>query len=85
MYKFHNNKLPLSFSRLFVRIAEIHKVNTRRNTTELNHYIPRYKTKRLERSIKYVGVKIWSKIPDSIKMNTHNEFIEQLKSDLQNN
>ena len=70
MHKFHNNKLPLSFSRYFVRIAEIHSANTRRSTTGLKYYIPQYKTNRLQRSIKYVGVKIWNKIPDSIKKKT---------------
>ena len=67
MHKFHNNKLPLSFWRYFVRIAEIHSANTRSSTTGLKYCIPLYKTNRLQRSIKYAGVKIWNKIHDSIK------------------
>ena len=67
MHKFHNNKLPLSFSRFLVQDAEIHSANTRISTTGLKYYIPQYKTNRLQRSIKYVGVKIWNKIPELIK------------------
>ena len=85
MYKFHKNKLPLSFSRYFARIAEIHSANTRSSTTGLKYNIPQYKTNRLQRSIKYVGVKIWNKIPDSIKINKFSQFIKLLKLDLQKN
>ena len=35
--------------------------------TGIKYYIPQYKTNRLQRYVKYVGVKIWNKIPDSIK------------------
>ena len=83
--KFHKNKLPLSFSRYFARIAEIHSANTRSSTTGLKYNIPQYKTNRLQRSIKYVGVKIWNKIPDSIKINKFSQFIKLLKLDLEKN
>ena len=89
MYKFHNNKLPLSFSKCFVRVTEIiltvNTVNTRSSASGLKYYIPQYKTNKLQRSIKYVGVKIWNKIPGSIKLNTYSQFIKQLKLDLLNN
>ena len=47
MYKFHNNKLPVSFSQYFNRIAAIHSVHTRSNTSGLTYYIPQYKPTRL--------------------------------------
>ena len=67
MHKFHNNELPASFSQYFNRIAAIHSVHTRSNTSGLTYYIPQYKTTHLLRSLKYTGVKIWNKIPNWIK------------------
>ena len=86
MYKFHNNKLPvpLSFTQYFNRIAAIHSVHTRSNTSGLTYYIPQYKTTRLQRSLKY-GVKIWNKIPTWIKTKSYSQFLKHLKLYLQGN
>ena len=42
-------------------------LNTRSNTSGLKHYIPRFKTERLQRSIRYVKAKIWNRIPIPLK------------------
>ena len=85
MHKFHNNKLPVSFSQYFNRIAAIHSVHTRSNTSGLTYYIPQYKTTRLQRSLKYTGVKIWNKIPTWIKTKSYSQFLKHLKLYLQCN
>ena len=71
MYKFYNNKLPVSFSQYFNRIAAIHSVHTRSNTFGLTYYTPQYKTTRPQRSLKYTGVKIWNKLPNWIKTKSY--------------
>ena len=35
-------------------------------------YIPRFRTNRLQRSVKYRGVKVWNDIPNEIKNNNSN-------------
>ena len=60
MYKFHNNKLPVSSSQYFNRIAAIHSVHTKSNTSGLTYYIPQYKITRLQRCLKYTSVKMWN-------------------------
>ena len=85
MHKFHNNKLPVSFSQYFNRIAAIHSVHTRSNTSGLTYYIPQYKTTHLQRSLKYTGVKIWNKIPTWIKTKIYSQFLKHLKLYLQCN
>ena len=85
MYKFHNNTLPVSFSQYFNRIAAIHSVHTKSNTAVLTYYIPQSKTTRLQRSLKYTGVKIWNKIPTWIKTKSYSQFLKHLKLYLQCN
>ena len=84
MFQFCSKKLPRSFLQYFIRIPEIHSLNTRSNTSGLKYYIPRFQTKRLLRSIGYVGAKR-NKIPDPFKNNNYNKFIKQLKTHLHNN
>ena len=85
MYEFHNNTLPVSFSQYFNRIAAIHSVHTRSNTSGRTYCIPQYKTTCLLRSLIYTGVKIWSEIPNWIKTKSYSQFLKLLKLYLQGN
>ena len=85
MYKFHNNKQPVSFSQYFNRIAAIHSVHTKSNTSGLTYYVSQYKTTRPQRSLKYTGVKIWNQIPHWIKTESYSQFLKHLKLYLQGN
>ena len=78
MFKFCSKKLPRPFSHHFTPISEIHSVNTRSNTSGLKYYIPRFKTERLLRFIKYVGAEICTEYPIPSK-------IAKLKTHLHNN
>ena len=78
MYKFHNDKLPVSFSQYFNRIAAIHSVHARSNTSGLTFH----NTKQL---IYSAGVKIWNKIPTWIKTKSYSQFLKHLKLYLQCN
>ena len=62
-----HNTLPQSFSDFFFKASEISGRTTRSSGNRLSLYIPRYNTNRLQRSIKYQGVKIWNSIPLNIQ------------------
>jgi len=55
-YCHFNNKLPCIFDNYFIKLSECHTVNTRRHAIGCNYCIPRYKTFKQQRSIKYQGV-----------------------------
>lgn len=64
----YSKNLPPLLSNLFVPTNQISSRSTRASSHEnLSLYMPRFKTARLQRSIKYQGVKIWNEIPPSIK------------------
>jgi len=67
MHRFVHNSLPPSFTDYFKRSSNI-STRTTRSTTKPNNnlYIHRYKTNRMQRSIKFQSVKIWNLIPQTI-------------------
>ena len=67
VYRFMHNTLSQSFSDFFVEASEISGRTTRSSGNCHSLYIPRYNTNRLQRSIKYQGVKIWNSIPFNIQ------------------
>ena len=74
MFKFQANQLPSSFSHYFQKTNMIHMKQTR-SATNYNYFQPRYKTMKVQRTIKYQGAKLWNLIPDDIKKSTSlNQF-----------
>ena len=67
-YHYHQ-RLPPLLSNLYVKTNQVSQRCTRSSSTVNNPtlYIPLYKTIRLQKSIRYQGVKIWNEIPTSIK------------------
>jgi len=63
IHRFVRNSLPPSFNDYFKRFSDISTRTTRSSTNPNNLYIPRYKTNRMQRSIKFQDVKIWNSIP----------------------
>ena len=72
MYKFIHKQLPVQFDNYFDNVHAIHKRSTRTSQMKNQLYIPRFRTNRLQRSIKYRGVKVWNNIPNEIKNNKCN-------------
>ena len=72
MYKFIGKQLPVQFDNYFDNVHAIHKRSTRTSQMKNQLYIPRFRTNRLQRSIKYRGVKVWNDIPNEIKNNKCN-------------
>ena len=52
---------------------------------DLHTIFSQYKTTRLQRSLKYTGVKIWNKIPNWIKTKSYSQYLKHLKLYLQGN
>ena len=73
MYKPSNKSTPQTFTNYFVKTDSAHSTETRQQS-DGNFCIPRYRTSRLRRSIKYSGVKIWHSISPEIKKNCFSEF-----------
>ena len=66
MHQFSDKSLPASFEKYFTRTIFVHRYSTR--TSERNDYfLPHFSTSRLQRSIRFSGVKIWNSIPCKFK------------------
>ena len=76
-----NNTLPQSFSNFFTKVGQVNTRPTRSSNLN-NLYIPCYKTNRIQRSIKYQGVKVWNSIPVEIQNLPKSRFKIKLKSHL---
>ena len=61
MFLNHHSCLPITFDNYFVTSAAVHNYFTR-SYHSLKYYIPKYRLARLQKSFKYVGVKIWNDI-----------------------
>lgn len=61
MYKFSINETPNTFTNYFAKTDTVHSTGTRQRSAG-NFCIPRFRTSKLQRSIKYQGVKIWHSI-----------------------
>ena len=68
-----SNKLPSPLSNYFTLTSQVSHKSTRLTQTKKKLlYIPRYSTNRLQRCIKYQGVKIWNDIPLAFKIPRQN-------------
>ena len=67
MYKYTSKNLPRSFSSFFTTVASVHIWSTRLASSQYSFYLPRYKTRTLQRNIKFEGVKIWNSVSFEIK------------------
>ena len=76
----HSNcdQLPQLFNNYFSYIKVITSRQTRK-TDKNDLYLPLYKTKRAQKSIKYTGVKIWNDISLKIKTLPFNKFKQKYK------
>ena len=67
-FSYDNCQLPPIFVNYLLKISQIHSRSTRFSDKNFL-YLPRYSTNRLQKSIKFRGVKIWNEIPFHIKTN----------------
>ena len=72
--------LPYALSNLFTLSNSVSRKSTRStNAHSKRLYIPRYKTNRLQKCIKYRGSKVWNDIPTEIQNSTTKQFKGKLK------
>ena len=64
MHSFYNGGLPNHFDNYFAEIASVHNYQTRLSSLQ-KYYLPRMKTFLGQLSLKYIGPKIWSNIPEN--------------------
>ena len=81
MYLFSHDKLPTRFCHYFYYNANSYTYTTRISSINSLH-LPRFTTVRTQRSIKYIGVKVWNNIPHNIKQLTYQRFITAYKQQL---
>ena len=75
--------LPNNLSNYFILTSQISEKSTRLNEkSKKTLHIPFYKTSRLQRCIKYQGVKIWNKIPIQIQNASFSIFKYEFKKHL---
>ena len=67
MNSFDKNALPPLFGNYFRKIKQVHNRSTRSSDKNLL-YLPRYRSNRLQRSVKFRGVKVWNDIPFELKL-----------------
>ena len=68
------NKTPNSFRNYFCKTAEHSNRATIQSSDNSNLYIPRYHINKLQRCIKYQGVKIWNSISQKIRVLSYKRF-----------
>ena len=66
MFNLDRCKLPTSFTKYFKKVSHIH-FRVTRSSVNNKLYLPRYRSNRLQRSLKYRGVKVWNDVPCNLK------------------
>ena len=79
MYSFYNGGLPNHFDNYFTEIASVHKYQKRLASLQ-KYYLPRMKTSLGQLSLKYIGPRIWSNIPENLKSLRPYSFAKQYKN-----
>ena len=68
MFNLDRCKLPTSFTKYFKKVSQIH-FRVTRSSVNNKLYLPRYRSNRLQRSLKSRGVKVWNDVPCNLKKN----------------
>jgi len=76
VYSFYNGGSPNHFDNYFTEIASVNKYQTRLASLQ-KYYLPKMKTFRGQLSLKYIGPKIWSDIPENLKSLSPHSFRKQ--------
>ena len=82
MHKHSRKQLPSSFNSYFATVNAKHTRTTRLASSDFNLFLPRYRTKKLQRNFKYQGVKIWNSLSEELKILSFNQFKIKYKQKL---
>ena len=81
MHSYHNKLLPNHSDEYFISLSSIHYHSTRLAASK-NLFLPRVNSSSGKCSLKFIGPKVWSSIPDDIKFSTTFTFEWKLKKHL---
>jgi len=81
MHIYHNKLLPNHFDEYFIPLSSIHYHSTRLAASK-NLFLPGVNSSSGKCSLKFIGPKVWSSIPDDIKLSTTLSFEWKLKKHL---
>ena len=84
MFQFTHKQLPTKFNDYFQEISLVSVRETGNSNKFKQYYMPRYKTSRLQNSIKFSGVKAWNKLTNELKQASFYHFQKELKKLLLN-
>jgi len=79
MHSYENNQLPSHFNQYFKSILTVHKYPTRLACSK-NFFLPRVNSSQGQCSLKFIGPKVWSEIPDHIKFRSYFDFKHLFKN-----
>ena len=84
MFRYVNRLLPTNFNNFFVPITSIHNYHTRASTN--NFFIPRKNKHKGLSALGFLGARLWSEIPNSIKIKSSlHSFTSNLRNHFLNN
>jgi len=78
-YSLYSGRLPNHFDNYFAEIASVHKYQTRLPSLK-KYYLPGMKSSLGQLSLKYIGLKVWSNIPENLKSSSPYSFGKQYKN-----
>jgi len=81
MHSYHNKVLPNHFYEYFIPLSSIHDHSTRLATSK-HLFLPKVNSSSGKYSLKFIGPKVWSSIPNDIKLSTTFTFTWKLKKHL---
>ena len=78
IFNYSSKCLPTTFDQYLILAKTSHSQCTRYSASD-HLRIPLYKTNRLQRSIKFVGPKIWNSIPLKVRKTSYTKFKKEYK------
>jgi len=78
MYKFKHDCLPFVFNYLFTKLDNIHSYNTRQKTSQ-EYIVPRKRLSTAQKSLAYIGVKIWESLDQNLKVQAFYVFKKEMQ------
>jgi len=73
IHSYENNQFPSHFNQYFKSILTVHKYPTRLECSK-NFFLTRANSYQGQCSLKFIGPKLWSEIPDHIKFRSYFDF-----------
>ena len=78
MHKFEHDCLPSVFNYLFTKLDNIHSYNTRQKTSQ-EYIVPSKRLAIAQKSLAYIGVKIWESLDQNLKVQPFYIFEKKCK------